>query len=143
MNTIVIDANISLSFVIPLPYSLQAMQAMNDWRQEQARIVAPTLWYYEVLSGVRKSIALGILDETRAGQALEQLKAISIEEIPMTWETSELALDWARRIDQVVAYDAIYLATAEQLSANFWTADKRLYKTTQRLGIGWVKWVGI
>jgi len=142
MNTMVIDANIGLSYVIPLPYSTQAAQLMKDWRQTQARIVVPTLWYYEVVSGLRKTIALGMLSGIRASQALEQLKAMTLEEIPITWETSELILDWAKRLDQVVAYDAVYLAAAEQMTADFWTADKRLYQATHRLGTNWVHLLG-
>jgi predicted nucleic acid-binding protein len=143
MNTVVIDANVGLSYVIPLPYSSLATQLMQDWRRAQARIVVPTLWLFEVLSGLRKSIAMGMLSDIRASQAMKQLRAMTLEEMPITWETSELILDWAKRLDQVVAYDAVYLATAEQMSADLWTAEKRLFQAAQKVGATWVNWLGV
>ena len=38
----------------------------------------------------------------------------------------ELAYDWTRRLNRTAAYDSFYLALTESLSAEFWTADKRL-----------------
>lgn len=32
-----------------------------------------------------------------------------------------------------------YLATAEHLGADFWTADRRLARHAKQLGIGWVR----
>ncbi len=40
-----------------------------------------------------------------------------------------------------VAYDAQYLALAEQTGAEFWTADKRLADRARRRNARWVKWI--
>jgi predicted nucleic acid-binding protein len=48
------------------------------------------------------------------------------------------SLDWAERIQQTVAYDSAFLAVAESIQAELWTADKRLAKATQSLNINWV-----
>ena len=52
------------------------------------------------------------------------------------------ALDWADKLRQSKAYDAAYLALAESLNAEFWTADQRLVNATRALNIDWVKWIG-
>lgn len=41
-------------------------------------------------------------------------------------------------IQQTVAYDAAFLALADSLEADFWTAEKRLFNTCQRLQLPWV-----
>jgi predicted nucleic acid-binding protein len=49
------------------------------------------------------------------------------------------ALELAGKLSQSKAYDAIYLALAEKLVANFWTADERLANRCQKdLNLTWV-----
>jgi predicted nucleic acid-binding protein len=52
------------------------------------------------------------------------------------------AFDWATRLHQKAAYDGFYLAAAEQLGAEFWTADKALANNAGQLGVSWVHWMG-
>jgi predicted nucleic acid-binding protein len=48
------------------------------------------------------------------------------------------ALHWAERIGHSKAYDAQYLALAESLSAEFWTADVRLVHVLEKLDVSWI-----
>jgi len=138
MRLIVIDANIGISLVVPLSYSPWTIQRIEEWRQIRARIVVPALWRYEVLSGLRKAMSAGLLSEERARLSIGQLGALAFEELALSWKASALVLDWAGRIGQVVAYDAVYLALAEQLGAELWTADRRLVQAAHRAGASWV-----
>jgi predicted nucleic acid-binding protein len=52
------------------------------------------------------------------------------------------AFDWATRLAQKPAYDSFYLASAELLGADYWTADQRLTNRAHQLGINWVHWMG-
>lgn len=52
------------------------------------------------------------------------------------------AFDWATRLRQRAAYDGFYLAAAEQLGAELWTADKALASNAGQLGESWVHWMG-
>ena len=135
---VVIDANLGISLVTPVVYSSWVIQRMDEWRIQRTRIVVPTLWRYEVLSGLRKAISAGFITTESAGLALEQLAAMAFEEIMPTWEASHSILEWAGRIGQMVAYDSVYLALAEQLGADFFTADRRLALAAKRAGINWV-----
>jgi len=38
-----------------------------------------------------------------------------------------LAFVWTRRLKRAVAYDSFYLALAESLGCDLWTADQRLH----------------
>ncbi len=50
-----------------------------------------------------------------------------------------LAFDWTVRLNQAAAYDSFYLALAEALRCELWTADQHLYDA---VGQPWVRWVG-
>jgi hypothetical protein len=48
----------------------------------------------------------------------------------------------SNRLGQSKAYDAFYLALAERLKAEFWTADQRLANGARQLGANWAHWIG-
>lgn len=142
MTVVVIDANLWISTVVPLEYSPRALSKLKDWERGQARIVVPTLWHYEVISSLRKAVALEALLPDNLEPALSELEWMAFEEIPPSLDLDRLALAWAERLGQIVAYDAQYLALAEHLGGEFWTADKRLTNSAQQNGVAWVHWVG-
>lgn len=51
------------------------------------------------------------------------------------------AWERAYRFKQPAAYDAHYLALAEMLGCEFWTADRRLHNAVKD-ELPWVKWLG-
>ncbi len=138
MKNIIIDANIAVSLLIPLPYSDQSGQQMDVWLRESAIIAVPVLLRYEVLSSLRKAVAQEFISIEQAKAGLLRLKQMGFEEIPPSEERDERALDIAGRIKQVVAYDAVYLALAEEMDAEFWTADRRLADAARLSGVEWV-----
>ena len=135
---IVPDANIILALAIPLPYTSASLVKMQQWQQENARLIVPTLWSYEIVSSLRKGIAIGRLSPEQAIAALESILAMGIEEIHPTPRLHQLALKWSDRLNQTVAYDAAYLALAESQQAHFWTADRRLADAANNWGASWV-----
>jgi predicted nucleic acid-binding protein len=142
MKVVVIDANLAVSLVIPLAYSNLTLSRMVEWQREQARLLVPALWHYEVLSTLRKSIVLGILSKELVSNALEKLQTLAIEEVAPQFERDERVMEWASRIGQAVAYDSVYLALAEEMGAELWTADKRLVEAAQQADVSWIHWVG-
>jgi predicted nucleic acid-binding protein len=124
--TIVIDANVLVALVIPLEYSGQASEKVDLWLTTGADLVAPLLWTYEAVSAIRKYVASGSLTHAEASAAIQALCALGIRGIEPTEELHFGALRWAERLGDFVAYDPAYLAVAEQLGADFWTADGKL-----------------
>jgi predicted nucleic acid-binding protein len=49
------------------------------------------------------------------------------------------ALSWARKLGHSKAYDAQYLALAEEMKCPLLTADLRLARAARALGADWVK----
>jgi predicted nucleic acid-binding protein len=142
MKTIVIDANIGISYIFPLPYSHQSLEQMDRWRTNKVRIIVPALWRYEILSSLRKTIANHLISFDNALNAYHALQDMALEERSLAPGSAASILQWAERIGQMVAYGAVYLALCEQEGAEFWTADRRLAETAHRAGVDWVYLVG-
>lgn len=138
---IVVDANIVTALAIPLPYSAEASQIMEQWKHENVEIYAPVLLDYEVSSALRKAVALSILLPGDVRNTLEKINQLNIHKVPPTIELQRKAVDWATRLGQFVAYDAHYLAVAEQMDTDLWTADKNLAMASRDAGISWVWWI--
>jgi predicted nucleic acid-binding protein len=138
---VVIDANIGLAQAISLPYSEKASAYLKQWRSDGVRVVVPTLWWYEFLTGIRRAVFLGLLTHDQSLEILEQIVMMDWKEVSPDPSLNRSTLIWAELIDQSKAYDAHYLAVAEQVRAEFWTADERLYNRVRQLGISWVRWI--
>ncbi len=139
---VVIDANIALALVVPVPYSPGAAQRFGAWKEADAEILAPALWEYEVVSGLRKAIVVGALTAEEATAGLQMILALNVETVAPTLAHHLRSLSWAERLGQRVAYDASYMALAEEAHAEFWTADEGLVNGAQRIGATWVHWIG-
>ena len=137
MARIVIDANIAIALAITLPYSEQAAAQMAVWQAQEDELSVPTLWAYEVVTGLRKIVTANVLTYDAALARLEQIFALNIEIIPPSLSLHRRAFMWSEKIGQTAAYDAHYLALAEQLGAEFWMADKRLANSAVQAGIAW------
>jgi|SRR5438105_1267632 len=142
MAPIVIDANIGLALAVNLPYSQAAEHQLTVWREQASHISVPGLWWYEVTSGLRKATHARFLSTRDALTALVDLAALGLTVVDATVETHRAALGWAERLKQVAAYDAQYIALAEKLGAELWTADKRLAQNANQSGALWVRWLG-
>ena len=81
---------------------------------------------------------LGLISSQVAEGMAKQLDALGFQTIVPTLELHLAALHWAERIGQSNAYDAQYLALAESLSAEFWTADVRLVHVLEKLDVSWI-----
>lgn len=135
---IVPDSNLIVAQVIPLPYSEKATQKLQQWQDQQAELLVPTLCFYEIVSTVRKVAVTMELSTEQVTGALEDILALGIQEIQPTPILHQQALVWAAKLQQTVAYDAAFLAAAESVEAELWTADRKFAKAARNLGLDWV-----
>jgi len=113
-----------------------------EWQNADVTLTAPALLEYELTTTLRKATVAGIITSDEAVQAIEAFADLHIEVIPPTLALHEAALRWSERLHQSAAYDAQYLALAEQLGVTFWTADRRLANGAKQAGVTWVYWIG-
>lgn len=135
---VVPDSNIFIALMISLAYSQAAIDKMEEWEQQNAELLVPTLWSYEVASSLRKAVAFRNISAEEAVEDLQDILSMNIRQVPPTPALHQKALEWAGRLNQIVAYDAAYMALAESEDAEFWTADRRLADAARNLNILWV-----
>jgi len=139
---IVVDANLCVALTIPLPYLDPVAKQWLFWETNRVQIYAPLLWEYEIVSALRKAIAVGLISKKEAENAFQRMWVLGVERRIPDPDLHHSALRWAERAKQTVAYDSQYLALAEALQADFWTADKRLFDSLKSNKLNWFHWIG-
>jgi predicted nucleic acid-binding protein len=86
-------------------------------------IVTPTLFWYEVTNAVRRRMARHGLSRSDADELLAYFLGLPITAGPALHER---ALAIADAYSLPAAYDAHYVALAEQVGCDFWTDDIEL-----------------
>jgi predicted nucleic acid-binding protein len=138
----VIDASLAVHSIMNTPMTSLAENVMAYFQNNRIRLYAPSLWWYEVTSVVHKYLFDGLLTEEFAQNTLKLILGLAINRVNEDDALCRAAFNWATRLTQKPAYDSFYLATAELLGADFWTADQRLTNHAHQLGIDWVHWMG-
>lgn len=142
MTSVVIDANICLALFLPLPYSNAVDKMFKQWGRDETSLLAPVLWEYEIVSGLRRAVFHKIISPDDAHLALQEMDHLQVEVISPSFQLHQQALRISARLEQSRCYDAHYLALAEQLQTVLWTADQRLVNQSKHLGWEWVHWIG-
>ena len=137
--SLVIDASFAFKLILPGAPQERLWKLMADWEQAGHNLAAPTLWRYEITSALSKTVHFGALTAAEGRQALNLAHQLNLQLIEPGDTLANLAFEWTLRLKRAAAYDCFYLALAETLQADFWTADKRLY---QAAAVPWVHWVG-
>jgi len=138
---IVVDAKVVLALVLPLSYSDAAAKCFKSWKLAGQKIYSPALLEYEYVSALRRAVTVKWLTQAEAVGAVRQMKGLNLSAGLPSENLNIAALCWAERLGQSKAYDAQYLAYAENLGAEFWTADNRLFERARQLGAAWVHWI--
>jgi predicted nucleic acid-binding protein len=130
-----VDANLVIRLVAD-PADKEIQRLWEQWESERKRLTAPTLLYYEVANVLYRYQKLGYLGASSVQLAFKAALALPLElqgEPDLHWR----ALDLADQFSLPAAYDAHYLALAERLKGEFWTADGRLARAVQS-SLPWV-----
>jgi len=140
-SPIVIDASIALRWLLPDPLSEACWKLYARTAEAGDQITVPTLWVYEVVSGLTKAVYFGSLSPDEARKGLIQIFALGAQPADPTESFSSRALEWTLRLNRAAAYDSFYLSLAEALGCHMWTADRRLYNSAREIRLEWVHWV--
>jgi predicted nucleic acid-binding protein len=122
-------ACVDASFIVPLVTrahdDLPAPRLWREWHEAGLRPAAPTLLCYEVANALHRYVVHGVLLPDEAAAALDVALDLGI-----TWfgdaDLHRRALEIAGEHALPAVDDAHYLALAERLRAELWTADRRL-----------------
>ena len=135
-NDLVVDANVVIAAMGMGPEREASHALFAHWAKERRRLCAPALCLYEVTSTLCKSVRLGAMTPQEGLRMLALFEAMSIQLMPPDPEQARLAFEWTVRLKRAAAYDSFYLALAQQLGCELWTADRRLSAAAD---VPWVK----
>ncbi|MBA3642853.1 MAG: type II toxin-antitoxin system VapC family toxin [Chloroflexia bacterium] len=138
---IVVDASLAAKWIFREDNSDRARHLYQFCLQEQLPIVAPPLILSEVSNVVRQRMrrtpALPRNDVWELFAAFFSFR-IDVMEPPDLYVRAVMIAD---DHGLPAVYDAIYLALADQLGYEFWTADRRLIRIVAGK-LDYVRWVG-
>ena len=106
----------------------RALSLLESWESEGVTLVAPYMMPFEVANALHKLVNRG---EVSVEEAVDLIRSLLSSRIQLRQPPSlhERALDIASRLGQPAAYDAHYLALADILDCEMWTADRRFYRS--------------
>jgi len=139
-SPVCVDANIIVALVTAEAQSERALNLWAGWMRGGVQVIAPALLRYEATSALRRKVVRGAMSLPDARRALEEALSLDIELLDPP-ELSLRAFDLAARFNRPAAYDAHYLALAEMMEGEFWTADEKLYNAV-REDFPRVRWLG-
>lgn len=137
---VVVDSSILIATVLNEHFSLRARELVKQWQMTGVQAAAPALIRYEIVSVIRKSIYRGVIAPDEGLAARDVLLSYDVQTL-MDDDLLRRAYDLATRYNRPTVYDAQYLAVAERLGCDFWTADERLFNAL-RGHLAWVHWIG-
>ena len=125
VSWVCVDAGVVVSLVTRGPEGSPYTAAWRRWHEGGLAPVAPSLLTYEVANALHRYVHHGMLLLEEASDALEAVLGLGIE-LRGDADLHRRAQVLAGELGLAANHDAHYLALAESLGAEFWTADRRL-----------------
>lgn len=140
MSDIILDSGILIASVFPETLTPQAQQLIRQLQDENITLHAPTLLRYEVVAVSHKAVYQGRVTAEEGLRARNRLLAYPVT-LHFNNDLLRRGYELAAEYNRPTAYDAQYLALAEQLSCAFWTADERIFNAV-KARLKNVRWLG-
>jgi predicted nucleic acid-binding protein len=128
MTDIAVDASVSVMIVIPEPFSPQAIALFRDAQLAQDRLAAPYVLPIEVTNAIRRHMRRADLTIAAARHVLDRFLVQPID-LLISHELHRQALRLAAMYS-LGGHDAHYVALAQLLDCELWTADERILRAT-------------
>ena len=114
--------------MIPEEHYLEARALARSWNENGIRLAAPYLMPFEVSNALYRKVGAGEIVTANAMRLMRGLAQHDFELYPASFSYAA-ALQLATRLNQRAVYDSHYLALAQSLDCEFWTADERFYRS--------------
>jgi predicted nucleic acid-binding protein len=135
-RSLVVDASLSIRLILPDPRRIALRARIERCLEEGYQLYAPGLWLYEMTTALCKAAFFGLVTVDEAQRSLPLMHEMGIELVAADSEQVRLAFAWTQRLNRAAAYDSFYLALAESMQCDLWTADQRLHNAA---GVPWVQ----
>jgi predicted nucleic acid-binding protein len=124
----VVDASLAIKWVLEEPLDEEAMLLADEWSKAGNVPAAPGLLLAEVTNLFHRRVVAGYLSLSSARELLKKLLSMGIE-IKESPAIHLRALELAQELHLPATYDVHYLALAELLGCELWTADEKFFNS--------------
>ncbi|MEW6188239.1 MAG: type II toxin-antitoxin system VapC family toxin [Thermodesulfobacteriota bacterium] len=140
MKKIVIDASVALKwFFNDEENGERSLRILEQYMAEELELCAPSLLEYEIINGLVIGQRRGRIKMDTVLHAVEGFLNLEIPMLSVTPVYSRIL--YFCRTFNLTAYDAGYVAVAEQEGIPLLTADPQLYRNVKK-DLKWVQWIG-
>ena len=137
---VVVDASVAFKWLVEEENSDKATALTRLWDDEGVQLAAPPLMPFEVANALHRRVVKGELAVEVAADLMQDLMSLGVA-FHATPNLHSKALELASRLMQGAVYDAHYLALAESLGCELWTADQKFYRAASS-EVDNVRWIG-
>ena len=137
---VVVDASLAVKWLVVEEHTREANALARHWSAQGTQMVAPHYMRVEAINALYKRMVRGERTLEAVSVGIDVLLAMDIE----LRDVSSMhirAVHLASELRQGAVYDAHYLALAESLECELWTADQRFQRAANAAGRS-VRWVG-
>lgn len=131
---VIVDANMLVVMVSGDARGPLASEQVESWITAGEDMHAPELLPYEVASALTRLVATHAMSSQQVRLAWEALSELPVVQHPLTDDLPRV-VDIALRLKRQSAYDAAYIALAEDLHATLWTLDGPLAQNAKAAGL--------
>ena len=139
-ESVVVDASLAVKWLVEEDDSDKAHAALESWVARDVTRIAPYLLPFEVANALHRRVLRGELNVGDGIRMISRLLTPRLE-LHQPPELHVRALQLASQLNQNAAYDAHYLALAESIGCELWTADERFYRAASP-SLDNVRWLG-
>lgn len=137
---VVVDASVAVKWLVREEHTDRALAILSAWHDDEVTPAAPYLLPFEVANALHRRVFRDQLSVGDTARMISQLLSSRLE-LHQTVELHVRALELATELHQGAAYDSHYLALAETLNCELWTADERFFRAASQTGRN-VRWIG-
>jgi len=127
---VVVDASIAAKWLLTEDGSNEARTLLRAWLASAMQPIAPDLFGTEIANIMHQQVRRGMVTHLDARELLRRVLAV-VALVPMPVSDILRAFDIAALTGQQTPYDAQYLALAERVGGEYWTADARFVRGAQ------------
>ena len=139
-GAVVVDASLAVKWLVEEDDSDKAHAALQSWVAQDITRIAPYLMPFEVANALHRRVLRGELNVDSSTRMIARLLESRLE-LHQPPGLHVRALQLASQLNQNAAYDSHYLALAESVGCELWTADVRFYRAASPV-VDNLRWIG-
>jgi predicted nucleic acid-binding protein len=139
-SQVCVDASLILKLILVEQDSINVQHLWDAWIDADIEPVAPPLLAFEGTSVIRNRMYRRLVPPEEAELMFKAFHLLGVRYLYPDG-LHQRAWELAKQFNRPQAYGSHYLALAELLGLELWTADEHLYRAVAR-ELSWVKWLG-